>query len=388
MKSIFKNKALYASLLLLLSACKEDVDLVGDFKETAIIYGLLDQADSIHYIKINRAFIGPGNSLDIAKIPDSSYFQQVDATVTELVNGLKIREWKLRDTILNNKIESGAFFAPSQKMYYFVTRKCKTKTDSQGTQGSQVLNSSDPADLLNSLNKNASYQLEVSVNGGAFKVQGETELVSGITTSADAMNFRFEFADNLGSYKQNGISVNTGTAHIINTSLLVDFLEFTSLTESTHKSFLWNLGESLVVPNGSNSFTSNGKTFYELIAANSSDDPNIMKRNLNAIHTIVTAGSEVLANYIAINQPSSSLAQTKPTYTNLSVTNNKRVIGIFSSRYTYTIERFFINPNPQLSNYRLITQKSTEELCKGAITGMLLYCSQHPADNSYTYACQ
>ncbi|TAF89039.1 MAG: hypothetical protein EAZ48_01940, partial [Flavobacteriia bacterium] len=59
-----------------LSSCEEDIILDGDFVETAVVYGLLDQADSIHMIKITRAFIGPGSALDIAQIPDSSYFEQ------------------------------------------------------------------------------------------------------------------------------------------------------------------------------------------------------------------------------------------------------------------------------------------------------------------------
>ena len=56
--------------LVVLNSCNEKVKLVGNFQETAVVYGLLDQADSLHYIKINRAFIGPGNALEIAQIPD------------------------------------------------------------------------------------------------------------------------------------------------------------------------------------------------------------------------------------------------------------------------------------------------------------------------------
>lgn len=71
---------IYLSLLIIggfsMSSCEEDIILDGDFVETAVVYGLLDQADSIHLIKITRAFIGPGSALDNAKIPDSSYFDQ------------------------------------------------------------------------------------------------------------------------------------------------------------------------------------------------------------------------------------------------------------------------------------------------------------------------
>ena len=65
-----------------LISCNEKINYIGEFKETAVVYGLLDHADSIHYVKINRAFIGPGNAIDIAQIPDSNYFSQVDATVS------------------------------------------------------------------------------------------------------------------------------------------------------------------------------------------------------------------------------------------------------------------------------------------------------------------
>ena len=107
--------------LVVLNSCNEKVKLVGNFQETAVVYGLLDQADSLHYIKINRAFIGPGNALEIAQIPDSSYFNNVEAIISEYTNGTLTRSWLLRDTILDNKDPNGVFYAPEHKVYYFKT---------------------------------------------------------------------------------------------------------------------------------------------------------------------------------------------------------------------------------------------------------------------------
>ena len=76
-----------------LTSCNEDVDLIGDFQETAVVFSLLDKSDTLHYVKINRAFIGPGNALDIAQIPDSNYFNQIDATITEFIGGGQTRQW-------------------------------------------------------------------------------------------------------------------------------------------------------------------------------------------------------------------------------------------------------------------------------------------------------
>ncbi len=357
--SLFALLFLFGSLF---TSCSEDIDILGDFEETAVIYGLLDKSDSIHYIKINRAFIGPGNSLQIAQIPDSSYFKQVTATVTEYVNGTQTKQWVLKDTLVNNKETNGVFYAPTQKLYYFKT------------------SSSSPLDA------NAIYKLNVSVNNGLFEVEGQTSIVSGLATSADNQSFRFDFADDPGSYAQKGIAITVGNSYVINTSLKVNFKEIiTSSNDTTHSSYKWNLGESDVNPGGTKTFTVNGKQFYELMLANVTNNPAINRRRMHSVEVIVTGGSQDLYNYMTVNQPSSSLAQNKPTFTNLSATNNHRVIGIFSSRMTYKIEKFFINPSN--SSLRMMTQKSVAELCTGPITGGLSFCSQHPGDLTTSYTC-
>jgi hypothetical protein len=353
----------YLSGILLLGStllsCKEEVDLYGDFQETAVVYGLLDKSDTVHFIKINRAYITPGSQT----IADSSYFDQVDATVTEVINGSEARVWTLQDTIISNKDINGVFYAPEQKLYYFTTP------------------SNAPLDA------NGTYKLHISLNGGQFEVDGETEIISGITTSADAQNFRYEFADNPASYVTNGISVNTGNAHIINTKLQVNFIEISMGIDTISTTFDWNLGESEIT-SATKTFSYNGLTFYNLLKDHcTTSDPTINQRRLYSIRIISTGGSEDLLNYMTVNKPTSSLAQNKPTFTNLSVTDGYRVIGLFSSRYTHTSIKYFVNyANTSL---RMMTSKSTAEMCQGPITGLMAFCSQHPQDISLglSYAC-
>jgi hypothetical protein len=364
-------------LLILLNSCNDKIDLIGDFQETAVVYGLLDQSDSIHYIRINRAFIGPGNSLEFANIPDSNYFDQVDATITEFVNGNQTREWVLNDTLVENKDTNGIFYAPEQKLYYFITKKCNAD-------GTQALHSTSQADLLNSLNENATYKIHISVNGGEIEVDGSTDLVKDITSpTVDPVSFRFDYIENDGSYASNSIKANVGNSYMINTTLEIAFQEFGS--DTTLKKFKWKLGESDVIPNGFKVFTMPGENFYNLIKENCSNDPSITKRRIYSIKAIITGGAEDLYNYITVSKPSSSIAQNKPTYTNLSVSEGARVVGIFSSRYTYSVEKLYINPFN--NSLRMMTVESVIELCQGAITGDLNFCSQHPADNGTNYFC-
>jgi hypothetical protein len=378
-----KNRLAYFVVLIafgsVLSSCNEKIDLNGGFQETAVIYGLLDQADSIHFIKINRAFIGPGNAYDIAQIPDSNYFNQVDAKIEEIVNGTKVREWVLRDTLVDNKETNGVFYAPQEKLYYFATRKCKAN-------GDQQLNTGNQSDLLNSLNENAEYKLTVSVNEGEFEVTGSTKLVKDITCpTVDPINYRFDFINNDGSYGQSLLKVNSGTASVMNTSIQIRFLEMEKGVDTSTVDFTWNLGESEVDPNGFKMFTAGGQTFYELILDNCSSDPSINRRRFYSMKVIMTGGSDELLNYITVNKPASTLAQNKPVYTNLSVSEGFRVAGLFSARYTYSVEKTFINPFN--NSLRMMTVESIEELCMGSITGELFFCSQHPADNSQIFYC-
>ena len=366
MKKYFSGLFLLVSILTFQS-CKEEIDLIGEFQETAIVYGLLDKADSVHMIKINRAFIGPGNSLEIAAIPDSNYFDALVVTVEEFVPGSGIqRTWTLQDTLVDNKDENGVFFAPQQKLYYFETAPSTPLLD------------------------NATYKLHIDVNNGQFEVTAETEIVSGMTSDASSQNFRFRFAQNPGEYETTSVGGNTGNAFQVNTTVVTNYREWTGSTFE-NKSFSWNLGEKETSPGEYLTFPAAGETFYNLMRSScEAGNPAADRRTFVSFDIIVTGGSEDLFNYILVNQPSSSLAQSKPTYTNLEATNGHPVVGIFSSRQTLRMNKPFILSSSQ-ANIRSLDQKSTEELCQGPITGPFLFCSDHPADNILTnpkpYAC-
>ena len=363
------------SIIVILFSCNEQIELSGDFKETAIVYGLLDHSDSMHYVKITRAFIGPGNAVDIAQIEDSSYFNSVYATIEELEGGTVTRTWVLSDTIIENKDTNGVFFAPTQKVYYF-----KTLPTTISTSGAFGTVQTSPNPQLSSLNPNAQYRLNADINDGLFRVSATTDLVNGLTTNATSQNFTFKFASNPGEYKAQSVTIsNTGNAHVVNAKIGINIAEYIG-EDAVSQTIDWTIGENDVMPNSSITFSAQGETFYNRVIDNVTNDPLIDQRNFLGFEVVMTGGSEDLYNYITVNQPSSSLAQTKPTYTNLEVTNGYRVIGIFSSIQTIkTFRPFYVSP--QQAFIRAIDKKSTQELCEGPITGLLQFCSKHPADN-------
>lgn len=359
---------------LALFSCKETLDPISNFKETAVVYGLLDQNDSIHYVKITRAFIGPGNALQIAQNPDSSYFNAVNAVVEEYINGVSTgRSWSLRDTVIDNKNENGAFYAPDQQLYVFYSKGLD--------------NSSNPTQTA--LLDNATYRLKATINNGLFEINGETSLVSGISTNTDAPTYSFKFIDNEGAYRSTTVAVTVGNSFVVNTSMDVHYTDFIGSAE-TPRTLKINLGETECEPGDNKQFIANGATFYQAIASHcaANGEPLVDKRNFTGLTIRVVGGHDDLYKYMLVNQPSSSLAQSKPTFTNLTATNEHPVIGIFSSRYTKEVYHEFTTPSSQF--LRCLDRASTEFLCISSVTGPYLFCSQHPQDllpSPQSWAC-
>ena len=55
--------------IVLFSACSTDLDVNADFRETPIMFGLINQSDSINYIRLQKAYSNEdGNALEIARI--------------------------------------------------------------------------------------------------------------------------------------------------------------------------------------------------------------------------------------------------------------------------------------------------------------------------------
>lgn len=392
MKRLSKLYFLLIPALVLFSSCEDEIGLDGVYVETPIVFGLLDKSDSLHYIKITHSFGGSNNALNVAQIADSSYYTDIDVKIEEWVpisanNGTlsKIRTWTLRDTILSNKVD-GAFYAPDQKVYYF-------KTDVYDNNNQPANN--DP-NLTIALKQDATYKLVAVANGGEYTINSETRLVTPVSIAYPSALSAMTFVTSTSSgqtYTNSNVKSNVGVdtyhAQIIDTRLKIYFKEYFNGVP-VEKSFTWKLGElnGDQISESQVNFQANGSVFYNLIEANITNDPTIDRRQLSKIEIIVTGGAEDLSKYILVSKPNSSLAQNKPSYTNVTCSDNRQVIGIFSSRHKAIQTKLDWQP---FSPYaRAIDTKSVRELCTGPITGAYLFCSDHPTDiaQNETYTCQ
>jgi len=350
---MLKNYSILITLigLITFTSCEKDFSLNGAYKRTPIIFGLIDQSDSIHMIRITRTYLGDGDNNEYAQIADSSYFDQVNAKVIELDNGIPTdREWQLHDTIITNK-ETGLFYGPEQKMYTF---------------------------FANDLNEEFEYKFEGFFDEGKYDANAETELISGFAFYGNWLlsatsNPDFKFAGNLNSYLTVFPQATTPeNVAIKSTKLIINYIETYTDNSSQNKSIIWTKPNDFV--NGNlPSFT--GEEFYNLIANNVSIDEDVIKREMINGTLRVVMVDEIVSKYIDASAPATSISQAKPQFTNINRENNKDgALGIFAARHIQT----------KTLPFSAVTIKN---LCKGDITGNLGFCSSMPAHVSENFYC-
>lgn len=126
-----------STLIAVFNSCSTDVELYADYKDTAIVYAMLDPRADTNYIKITRAFSGtndnPIDASELVMIADScNYPGKLDARIIELKKtpgspytptGRVIE----LDTITIHGKEDGVFYANDQ-LFYYTTERFNTGT--------------------------------------------------------------------------------------------------------------------------------------------------------------------------------------------------------------------------------------------------------------------
>lgn len=347
---MYKRIIFISFILILFTGCKTDFSVNGEYEERAIVHFLLDQGKEYHFLKLNKTFLKDGDAFQFAKESDLHYFDNVVAVVEEVKNGNTVRSWTLQDTVIHNKKE-GVFYSPEQKLYFF-------KADD--------------------LDEDAIYRLNIDIDNGNHIVTGQTELVKGVSIKSPLPNQLFNFYDNTG-YKSTPVTFNAGNGGTFKAQINFEYDEFEG-SSSSRKSLIWNLGEinRIDMPSSTSTMFANGEAFYEYLAARIPVKPEVTKRVVKRVEILLTAGSNDLQTYILTNEPTSTLAQNKPVYSNV-----EGALGIFSSRVTVVQ----VKPNPGSLSERALSQHSTRELCTGSYTYQLMFCSDLQADLTEPFSC-
>jgi hypothetical protein len=302
------KKTLFIFLVLLISifSCKTDFEINANWKDVTVVYGLLNQNDSIHYIKINKAFLGNENALIMAQNPDSaSYGNNLEVWVEEWKNGSQSNQWYLDTTTIYNK-EAGVFYSPKQVLYKF-----------------QAF-----------LYESAEYRLNIKNKITGKTISGKTLLVHDFSvekpSSMQPANFN----------ATNPIQVKWLSA--VNGKLYQVVVRFNywektfGATDSTLKYADWDLGsfKSTGLDGNETMETSyNGNSFFSFLANKIEHNSNIIRHvAVPNVDFIFSVAADDFNTYMEVSAPTTGIVQEKPEYTNISSSDNS-AIGLFSSRY-------------------------------------------------------
>jgi hypothetical protein len=286
------------------SQCSTEVDLYAEFKEITVVYGLIDYSDDTIWLKITKAFTGPGNALEMAQNPDSSNFpSKLDVRLEGNRNGVQLDPITF-DTLTINDKKAGdtVFYYPYQLMYYAVAE----------------------------LDEDASYELKILT--GNNEVGSSTAMVKNfaITKPRNIMSFVSQGEPADGTIEWN--SAPNGKRH--EAVYVFNYKELRPGEEDTlYMDISWYLGsqESIETDGGEDMLERySGDQFYGRLNEELPDIPNV-QRWAGPIDIYISAGTQELQNYISINNAQGSLLTEIPVYTNID-----NGTGIFASRHTAT----------------------------------------------------
>lgn len=293
-------------------ACTTDFDITADYKEVVIVYGLLSQNDTTHYLRINKAFLGEGNALTYASIADSSFLgNDVEVKLIEKNNSTFVRDI-LFDTITIHNKETGEFYAPDQVVY--------------------------KADAV--LNPDYTYELRITNKKTGNEVSAITNLVHNFNltkptapqNTAPKIDFK---RDTFSIQKIEWNSAENG--RLYQPMLTFYYKEVYSNGDTITRSLPWTFSSSV-----SNDLTGSEKMLVEYRSedffllcesqipyADQQQEESVQRRLADHFDITFTVVGDEFNTYLDVNGPTTGLLLEKPSYTNI---NNG--LGVFSSKYT------------------------------------------------------
>jgi hypothetical protein len=320
-------------LLVFVISCETDFYTTAEYEDITVVYGLLDQQQGEQYIKINKAFLSETDVLTYAQNADSSNYPfQLEVSLQEInENGNVVNTYTFDTTTIYNK-EPGVFYSPEQILYKWNAPEWPISYDI-------VYWGQNPVDTIPVwLNTDNTYKLVIKNPETGKEIKAETSLVdkfaltspipytSTITFVPDPFQpraFRWNNPDNGGRYEIN-MEFEYGELKVGSTDTVYKTINIMSNTVTTQP------GENEAVV-----YFSDDRFYTACDILIPYDDPalesQIQARFSSFIIINITAAEENFALYLEVNEPSTSIVQDKPQFSNV-----ENGIGIFSARSNYT----------------------------------------------------
>lgn len=301
MKRIF---FLVGLLLILFASCDNEVDINNEGEDISIIYGLLNQNDTRHYIKLTKSFLVDGSIYTGAADAANSEYDPADIEMVliEYNNGNYMRTIPM-DTILVSNKDTGIFYAPNQLIY------------------------ATPENTI--LHESYTYQIQAKVKSLDRTIRASTSLIQDFNITKPNIGQRFvSFTGTLPASVEYR-SAENGKLHQL--TIRFFYTEKDANNNLTSHFVDWPMAvRKSDGTDGGEKMTEEyyGEVFYQNLAAHLEPPTNGEIRYPDSVQFIFGVGNEELAVYMDVNKPASGIITEKPAYTNV-----ENGLGIFASRY-------------------------------------------------------
>ena len=368
--------------------CSTDVALNAPYEERTLAFCLLDPAADEQWVRVNRTWLGEGNNLEFALIPDSSEYADGEVIVTveqfgpnDVAFENPLSTFIAKDTLLQDKDDDGIFYGPEYKAYHFPT-----------PDGLEVNAGNNAEDLY-------LYRLTVAFADGRAPLTAMTTLIGASPGNisnppAGIPGFNLNFASGAGAQVTypniNFKWSSTAGAKRYEAALVVHFTErvwvdaaHTELASETDRTVRWDLGEETADDDEGGDeikLPINGEAFYQFLLSRLEDDLFITRElgvwnnnidRIRAFDFVLSIANEELDTYLSVNAPVTGIIQERPVYTNIA-----GGLGLFASRTQQSVDGLGIS------------KPSVQELVEGQHTAVLQFCLPPETEGDIAeYAC-
>ncbi len=311
-------KKIIAAFLLsgvLFYGCETDFDVIAPYKEVMVIDGLLNVLDSVHTVRISKAFLGVGNALVMAQQNDSlTYGDILDVKMQRLVNGSVTETFSLSRTEYNDK-DTGVF--ASRYVLYSTTHPI--------------------------FDDGSEYKIIVANNQTGVVAGSTTKIVKDMVVSSP--NPLLDSVDLTGPALSIARYSECKNAVFYELIIRFHYRDIDPLGISTQKYVDWYFSTPSVINTAGVRYNFYKYDLFQNLGLHIPDNPGYTRRidsltgNIRPFEFILLAGSEDLQTYIQLNKPSTGNVQERPSFT--TVENG---LGLFTSRVVHSE---FKHPNLQ-----------------------------------------
>ena len=312
------------AILLSLFSCEKELNPRDKCKDITIVYGLINPVDTVHYIRIHKAFLGPESIIVMAKEPDSSLYPvedidvriyeiKIDPTTKKRLDSIQLAV----DTKILEDKDSGAFYYDKgQRVYYF--EKIFEKTIVYGE------------DFYTT---NNIIKIEVEHKKTGKITYAETSLVNSFNTTAPRKGSPLDLRPDQASSKFTWNNAKNGRIYDIYYTMRYREGQLAG-SDYEKKTLVWHVGSHSALKTGdetlqTETFSYNPGAFYAQIVRDIPSDINVWRCPYDTVQFTIWCGSEDLYYYHNINDPSQGLLQERPEYTNMKTKIYSEELGAY-----------------------------------------------------------